>query len=134
MQIERACPVCDKTFAAYPSEIKRGRKRFCSNSCKGKFARSLQDQSGPNNPAWRGGVWQENSRKAAKRWNAENPEKRRAHHAVEHALNIGVLKKEPCERCGATENVDGHHENYDEALNVEWLCRRCHLAEHRQVA
>ena len=42
----------------------------------------------------------------------------------------GYLKPEPCERCGAI-NVEMHHEDYDQPLQVVWLCKRCHVATHR---
>lgn len=36
-----------------------------------------------------------------------------------------------CEGCGACENVDGHHRDYEKMYEVDWLCRICHAAEHR---
>lgn len=35
-----------------------------------------------------------------------------------------------CERCGSSENIQGHHADYDRQLEVEWLCQRCHVLEH----
>lgn len=42
----------------------------------------------------------------------------------------GKLIPQPCERCGAP--AQKHHEDYAQPLQVRWLCRRCHLALHRQ--
>jgi ribosomal protein S27AE len=40
-----------------------------------------------------------------------------------------LVRKEACERCGAAQPVT-HHVNYAEPLNILWLCRKCHAAEH----
>jgi hypothetical protein len=42
----------------------------------------------------------------------------------------GKLTPEPCESCGS-EEAEKHHEDYSQPLEVRWLCRPCHLAEHR---
>lgn len=68
-----------------------------------------------------------------KRWNAENPEKRRAHKIVENAIAAGTLKPEPCERCGSPD-AQAHHEDYSKPLEVSWLCPRDHKARHRELA
>lgn len=74
--------------------------------------------------------------KSRGRWVAENPEKRKAHHAVNNAVRDGRLEKpEACERCGDRPGrIEGHHHDYSKPLEVEWLCRSCHAAEHYQVA
>lgn len=38
----------------------------------------------------------------------------------------GKLKKQPCQMCGAVTS-EKHHEDYSKPLEVQWLCRRCHL-------
>lgn len=66
------------------------------------------------------------------RWQTANPKARWAHVALASGLRRGLLERQPCAVCGH-DTVDGHHENYDEPLNVIWLCRRHHLALHRKV-
>ena len=39
-----------------------------------------------------------------------------------------------CENCGSTENLDRHHPNYDEPLEIVTLCRSCHETLHSKVA
>lgn len=40
---------------------------------------------------------------------------------------------QPCESCGATEDVQRHHHRgYDRPLDIQWVCRVCHAALHRQ--
>lgn len=53
--------------------------------------------------------------------------------AVYRAVKKGDLVRQPCEGCGATDNIDGHHEDYSRPLDVSWLCRRCHKRLHANV-
>ena len=60
------------------------------------------------------------------------PAQRRKDNARSYAnvyLRRGLIERKPCERCGS-ENSQMHHEDYSKPLAVEWLCRKCHLAEH----
>lgn len=66
-----------------------------------------------------------------RRWEAANPEKRRAHKAVENALIGGRLTKEPCVRCGRSDFVHAHHDDYRRHLDVVWLCPAHHKERHR---
>ncbi len=61
---------------------------------------------------------------------AAHPEKRRASAAARYAIKQGVLVKGTCESCGTGECVEGHHEDYANPLDVNWLCRSCHLLLH----
>lgn len=63
-----------------------------------------------------------------RRWRAENPEKHKAHMAVNSAVRHGKLTKSTsCERCGARDVLlHAHHEDYSKPLEVEWLCTGCH--------
>jgi hypothetical protein len=42
------------------------------------------------------------------------------------AVYHGRVKRQPCEVCGATENIEAHHEDYAKPLEVEWLCPEHH--------
>lgn len=67
------------------------------------------------------------------RWNEANREKRRAHLAVRRAVVSGRLAKpSECERCPRTGvRLDAHHHNgYENALDVIWLCGSCHRLAH----
>jgi hypothetical protein len=56
-----------------------------------------------------------------------NPEKYKAHVALNNAVASGVLVKPLlCEQCGKEKRLDGHHKDYSKLLAVEWLCRKCH--------
>lgn len=55
--------------------------------------------------------------------------------AVHRALRSGRLQKEPCAVCGVTDGVQAHHHSYlrEDALDVTWLCWRCHFLQRHGV-
>lgn len=55
-----------------------------------------------------------------------HPGKYRAGYAVSNAIRDGRLVRGPCNRCGSTERVQGHHRDYRKPLEVEWVCFKCH--------
>jgi hypothetical protein len=69
------------------------------------------------------------SRKA----NAQNPEQRSK--AMARAIagahkRRGKLQQQPCEKCGTHES-QMHHDDYSKPLEVQWLCRKCHMDGHK---
>jgi hypothetical protein len=42
----------------------------------------------------------------------------------------GKIKKLPCIICRTNENVEAHHEDYNDFKNVTWMCRSCHRDHH----
>ena len=75
-----------------------------------------------------------NARKLAKysyKWRKQNLMKARAHVKVARAVRKGILNKQCCEIC-FNEKVEAHHPNYNEPLNVVWLCRQHHAELHRK--
>jgi hypothetical protein len=44
----------------------------------------------------------------------------------------GKLIPEPCSVCG-NEKAEMHHPDYGRPLDVEWLCRSCHLVVHKGI-
>lgn len=51
------------------------------------------------------------------------------------AYRRGTILKFPCCRC-CNPYIDSqmHHADYDKPHDVIWLCRPCHLAEHKMLA
>jgi len=47
-------------------------------------------------------------------------------------LRRGKLKRQGCEHCGSSK-AEMHHEDYDKPLVVRWLCRACHVLEHKRL-
>lgn len=67
------------------------------------------------------------------RWRERNPLASWCHRATASAIKRGILERLPCAVCGS-EETDAHHVGpYTEPLNVLFLCRLHHKAEHRRL-
>lgn len=72
----------------------------------------------------------EENRAAKKRWQDSNKHKVKAHDALNYAVKTNRIKVEPCEVCGATVKIQGHHSDYSKPLDVNWLCKKHHNELH----
>lgn len=92
-----------------------------------------------------GGIRRPNQRTCAachstymRSWRKENPvsEEQRLHGVARAYANVykrrGKLVQQPCAKCGDAKS-EMHHRDYTRPLEVEWLCRKCHLAEHQKT-
>jgi len=61
-----------------------------------------------------------------------NPKKRYATEQVAYAIRTGRLKKSPCEVCGE-KKAHAHHDDYNEPLNIRWLCNKHHIEHHAKI-
>lgn len=68
--------------------------------------------------------------RVSKEWREKNPEGYKAHTAVGNALRDGKLFRQPCEVCGANDNLHAHHHDYSKPLDVTWLCAAHHHRHH----
>lgn len=68
-----------------------------------------------------------------KKYIRNNPHKRSAVNKVNNAVRDGRLTKQPCEVCGSTERIHGHHDDYSKPLDVQWLCRKHHSEVHKRI-
>ena len=76
----------------------------------------------------------ERSNAAKRAYIQRNPEKRIAHNLTQSALKRNKVWRSPCcmaPGCFSTENLHGHHCDYDKPLSVVWLCAKCHAELHR---
>lgn len=68
------------------------------------------------------------SRKGQRKWANANRHKTRAHGAVATALKRGdLVRPNVCEHCGDHQFTEASHTDYEKQLEVEWLCRPCHM-------
>lgn len=66
-----------------------------------------------------------------KKWRENNPEKYAAHNMINNGLRDGKLEKPlACDRCGKEDMIHGHHDDYSQPMDVEWICVSCHGTEH----
>ncbi|RPI52563.1 MAG: hypothetical protein EHM49_00460 [Deltaproteobacteria bacterium] len=70
---------------------------------------------------------------AKRKWTKKNPLKKLASQMVDNAIRDGRLQRQPCERCGSTVRVHGHHDDYYKPLEVRWLCPKCHRELHKSL-
>ena len=83
------------------------------------------------------------SQRACKNWRKKNPDyyieydldpenhhRKLARLKLNAAVRYGKVEKLPCKMCGNTK-VEGHHEDYDQPLQVVWLCKKDHEEFHR---
>lgn len=71
-------------------------------------------------------------RENKKKWALKNKGKRDAHVSVGNAIRDGRLVRKECEICG-NKDVDAHHDDYSQPLNVRWFCRSCHANHHKKL-
>lgn len=73
-------------------------------------------------------------KRAQEKSRAKYPEKKKANIQVNNAVRDGRLyKPDSCSMCGRAKcRIDGHHTDYTKPLDVVWLCRKCHYAEHHK--
>lgn len=53
-----------------------------------------------------------------------------AHRVVWKAIKSGKLIRKPCQFCGE-EKVHAHHDDYNKALEVKWMCPVHHKQYHQ---
>ena len=72
-------------------------------------------------------------RESRKRYRKNHPDRQRAHSLYTYAVKHGKLERQPCGICGSIKNIHGHHPDYSKPLEVIWLCRTHHYAEHERL-
>lgn len=73
----------------------------------------------------------ERGNEAKRVWGLKNAKKKSASTAVANAVRDGKMTRKPCEVCGATYRIHGHHDDYNKVYDVRWLCSEHHRAWHK---
>ena len=47
-------------------------------------------------------------------------------------IRRGLITREPCKSCGSIK-VQPHHTDYSKPLLIIWLCKECHMQEHKRL-
>lgn len=75
----------------------------------------------------------ENQRKAVAKSQKKNSKKTNARARTHYYVIKGtILKADKCQECNSKETLFIHHNNYDDAFDILWLCRNCHCKKHKQ--
>jgi hypothetical protein len=69
--------------------------------------------------------------RARKKYKNNNQIKYHATCILNNAVRDGKIKKQPCEICGSTYRIHGHHDDYYKPLEVKWLCSKHHRKIHK---
>lgn len=69
--------------------------------------------------------------RATTNWMRKHPNRRAANLILGNAIKRGKIKALPCFVCGA--KAHAHHPDYDQPLDVVWLCPKHHKETHELV-
>jgi len=76
----------------------------------------------------------EKQKEYIKRYQQQNKHKINARSLLNYYLKKGdVIKPLYCEKCGEQEKLYAHHHDYSKPLEVQWLCKNCHILEHHPI-
>jgi len=70
--------------------------------------------------------------KAKNKYIKKNLIKYLAHNLVHSHVRDKKIEKLPCEVCGSTYRIHGHHDDYSKPLDVRWLCAAHHSQWHKK--
>lgn len=136
--VTKRCSVCKRELPLADFHRKRvgkyGRASWCRD-CTRKYHRRRylvnQDEIKKRTQRW--------YHKNKDRWavyakcrDAKHPMARTVRCQINNRVISGTIKRQPCEICGAA-MADGHHDDYNEPLDVRWLCRSCHMCLHADI-
>ena len=96
-------------------------------SYSGYETRCLDCRSAWQRDYYRTDKGKESHVKTTRALSQKHPERQRAYYQVYKALKNGILTKESCFKCGAT-NTQAVHSNYRAPLTVTWACLTCRSA------
>jgi len=74
--------------------------------------------------------------RSSRKSKAEHPDKTKARDAFNGAVRYGrIIRPDECSECYDKCRPEGHHWSYakEHWLDVVWLCRGCHVAEHNKI-
>jgi len=129
----KQCNYCGEDYEVKLSHFKMDdeekERKTCSPECSGKLRAEKIDQTGENNPNWKGGI-SEYKYRYKQRQEEKHPKKVRARRMVNSAVQTGKLQRGKCVKCGTEENIEAHHTDYDKPLEVEWICKKHHIEFH----
>ncbi len=118
-------PICKCGIA------KENPKEASCNSCTNERKRNRRLALKLENPNFQ----EEERLKINKRYEEDlfHALKRRTREATARRIKVGLLIKQPCEVCGTNNNVQAHHDDYNDPMNIRWLCSWHHAEHHKNT-
>ena len=125
-KLRKRCPKCCATKPHEEFSKNSGKRDGLQSYCKSCH--------GKNNAVYnrtpRGRAF---GRARARRAHKLHPEVSAAINDVRNALISGHLDKPAlCQFCGKHSAIEGHHRDYSKPLDVQWLCKPCHIHWHSE--
>lgn len=118
-KIEFNCDMCGKLSLDKPSSFNRKKRHFCSRQCYSEFRKTKLPK-------------EEHHRFGTGLPREEQAKRRKCRSITNKAIQRQKLIRQSCEVCGAI-NTEAHHDNYDDPLNVRWLCFEHHREHHKKI-
>jgi len=76
----------------------------------------------------------ETNRESQARTRLRHPKRIAARKAMAAEIASGaIIRPNVCERCNENVFTEASHDDYNEPLKVEWLCRPCHMKKDRRI-
>lgn len=145
------CRKCKSDFIPTQHQIKK--HNWICSSCNGAYLIEYRKKRAADGNPVKGGNTSPARKKAYSKEYSSRPEvkknncvkmkryrndprlrmKHEARWQAGHAVTSGKIKKSPCSKCGNPKS-EMHHPDYYKPLDVLWLCRACHIQEHRRKA
>lgn len=129
---EGPCPGCAEAF-----ERTRWNQMYCTDRCRRNHRERTRGSALRNERHARyraTDAGRSRSAAATRRRYAAAPDKALARAMVGHAVREGSLvRPDTCGGCRAEARVEAHHPrgyDRDHWLDVDWLCKRCHVVAH----
>jgi len=113
------CNYCGIENTTSKSHFRKKKKHFCNHKCYANYRRKLPKEK-------------QNAYKDGGMPEIEKGKRIKARAYLNHAIRDKMIEKLPCEICGDGKS-EGHHGNYDKPLEVRWLCKKCHMKEHKLI-
>jgi hypothetical protein len=139
--MEKTCPKCELVKPADAFHRSRSNKDGLDRTCKlcARLRKAAQYERDGEKMLARNQAWKDRARGHISEYNRSHFERNRIKYKARQAVNAAVKRGQltrpaVCNRCRETALLYGHHHSYapEHWLDVEWLCKRCHLRHHAQ--
>lgn len=118
-QITIKCAYCSIELSVKASVNKKTKRKFCSKKCYHLYRSEMlpkeeQPRFGHGHPV------------------EERKHRAKARSILNHYLRDNNIERPVCEVCGNSKS-EAHHEDYNNPLDVKWLCFKHHREAHKET-